>query len=472
MASIAVIGAGVAGLTAAVELKRAGHAVTVFEADDRAGGVIQSVRHGGFLADFGANSMLAPPPLVRGLLSSLDLKRHRVDASTAASRRYVVRGGRPLAVPTSPLALVTTPLFSVGAKLRMLTEAFNRSRPAGGEESVASLVERRLGAEIVQYALDPIVAGVYAGNPHRLSAMHAMPLLGGLEARYGSFVKGALGLIQERRRDRARGVLPPEPEGKMFSYRDGMATLPLALAKALDHDIHYRTRVTRLGPVGSGWRVVTLGPEGPAQHLVDAVICAAPAHGLARIEFAGKQGEDWSALPGIEYSPVAVVVSGYKREEVRHALDGFGVLVPEREGRQTLGTLFSSSLFAERAPAGYVTLTTFVGGARQPDLALSQDATVEAAVDRDLAHLLGITGTPTFRLVQRHTRAIPQYNVGYGAVKERMDRLERTNPGLFLTGSYRNGVSVGDVMTSGLLAAQAVGENLPAGDVAPSGATG
>ena len=119
-----------------------------------------------------------------------------------------------------------------------------------------------------------------------------------------------------------------------------------------------------------------------------------------------------------------------------------------------------------------MTLTTFVGGARQPELALSQDATVEAAVDRDLSHLLGISGTPTFRLVQRHTRAIPQYNVGYGAVKERMDRLERTNHGLFLTGSYRNGVSVGDVMTSGLLAAQAVGENLPAGDIAPSGATG
>ncbi len=456
MATIAVIGSGAAGLTAAFLLHRSGHAVTVFEANDRVGGVLLSVRQGGFLADFGANSTLAPPPLVRGLLSELNLGRERVDASKAARRRYVVRDGRPLPVPTSPGALLTTPLFSAGAKFRMLTEVLNRSRPTGEEESVASLIRRRLGAEIADYGLDPIVAGVYAGDPERLSASHAMPLLGGLEARYGSFVRGAIGLLQERRRDRARGVPSADPEGRMFSYRDGMATLPLALAAALRPHLQLKTRVTHLGPIGDSWRVATEGPAGPAQHLVDAVVCAVPAHALARIRFDGQLPQDWEALTTIEYSPVAVVVSGYRRADVAHPLDGFGVLVPARERRQTLGTLFSSSLFPERAPEGYVTLTTFVGGARQPDLALSQDTTVEAAVEQDLTDLLGVRGAPVVRLTQRWSRAIPQYNLGYGAVKARMDAIERANPGLLLTGSYRNGVSVGDVMTSGLLAAQAV----------------
>ncbi len=463
MATVAVIGGGVAGLTAAVLLHREGHAVTVFEAGDRVGGVLLSVRQGGFLADFGANSMLAPPPLVRALVSALDLGRERVDASRSARRRYVVRDGRPHPVPTSPGALLLTPLFSMGAKFRMLTEVLNRSRPTDAEESVAGLVRRRLGAEIVDYGLDPIVAGVYAGNPERLSAAHAMPLLGGLEARYGSFVRGAIGLIRERRRDQARGIAPAEPEGRMFTYRDGMATLPRALAGVLRGRVRLGTRVTRLSPIGGSWKLDTEGPEGPAQLLADAVICAVPAHALSRIAFEGQEPEAWEALTRIEYSPVAVVVSGYRRADVVHPLDGFGVLVPARERRQTLGTLFSSTLFPERAPEGYVTLTSFVGGARQPELALHQDPTIEAAVDTDLRDLLGIRSAPVFRLTQRWTRAIPQYNVGYGEVKGRMDRLEQANPGLLLTGSYRNGVSVGDVMTSGLLAAQSVAGTVGAG---------
>jgi oxygen-dependent protoporphyrinogen oxidase len=245
-----------------------------------------------------------------------------------------------------------------------------------------------------------------------------------------------------------------------------METLPKALASRLVPDLRLRTRVTKLTPIEGSWLLTLEGPEGSVRQLFDAVICAAPTHSLATMEFEGRELESWRSLENVRYTPVAVVVSGYRREDVAHPLDGFGALVPEVEHRQTLGTLFSSTLFSGRAPEGHVTLTTFVGGARQPELALAGEETITAAVERDLGDLLGARGTPAFRVVQVWPRAIPQYNIGYSTYTAAMDRIENSNPGLFLAGSYRNGVSVGDVMTSGALAAQAAHSMLgPAGAV-------
>ncbi len=460
MANIAVVGGGAAGLTAALGVRRHEHHVTLFEAGDRVGGVIKTVQQDGFLADLGPNSMLAPPPAVRSLLRDLGVSQFQLNSSPAARRRYVIRGGRPLAMPASGLAFLTTSLLSFRSKLRLLAEPFNKSRPTSAEESLAGLVRRRLGQDLVDYALNPLVAGVYAGDPEQLSSIHSMPILGSLEARYGSLLGGAIRMMRERRSDRK------EPEGKLFSFQEGMETLPKSLASRLAPDIRLRTKVTKLTPIEGSWLLTLEGPEGSVRQLFDAVICASPAHALATMEFEGRELEAWRSLEQVRYTPVAVVVSGYRREDVAHPLDGFGALVPEVEKRQTLGTLFSSTLFPGRAPDGHVTFTTFVGGARQPELALAGEDTITAAVERDLRDLLGVRGTPVFRVVQVWPRAIPQYNIGYSTYKAAMDRIEDANPGLFLAGSYRNGVSVGDVMTSGALAAQAAHSLLgPAGAV-------
>jgi oxygen-dependent protoporphyrinogen oxidase len=460
MAHIAVVGGGAAGLTAALGVRRNEHRVTLFEAGDRVGGVIRTVRQHGFLGDLGPNSMLAPPPAVRSLLRDLGISQSQLDSSAAARRRYVIRGGRPRAMPASGFAFLTTPLLSFRSKVRLLAEPFNRSRPSSAEESLAELVRRRLGQDLVDYALNPLVAGVYAGDPEQLSSIHSMPILGSLEARYGSLLGGAIRMMRERRSDRK------EPEGRLFSFHDGMETLPRALASSLAPDLRLRTRVTKLAPIEGSWLLTLDGPGGPVRQLFDAVICAAPAHALATMEFEGRELESWRSLERVRYTPIAVVVSGYQRDDVTHPLDGFGALVPEVEHRETLGTLFSSTLFTGRAPEGHVTLTTFVGGARQPELALAGEATITAAVERDLRDLLGARGTPVFRVVQVWPRAIPQYNLGYSNNTAAMDRIENANPGLFLAGSYRNGVSVGDVMTSGALAARAAHSLLgPAGAV-------
>jgi oxygen-dependent protoporphyrinogen oxidase len=466
MAAIAVVGGGAAGLTAALALRQKDHVVTLFEASERVGGVMRSERSGGFLADLGPNSMLAPPPMVQALLRDLDLQRERVDSPPAARRRYVVRDGRPLAMPASGGAFLTTPLLSLRAKLRLLAEPFNRSRPSGTEESIAQLVRRRLGQDWVDYALNPLVAGIYAGDPEQLSSIHSMPMLGSLEARYGSLLGGAIRMMRERRSDRA------EPEGRLFSFREGMETVPRAIAARLGGDVRLKTRVTGITPIEGSWLLTLEGPDGAVRQLFDAVICAAPSYALAETTFEGREREAWRGLGSIRYTPVAVVVSGFRRDEVGHPLDGFGALVPEVEHRQTLGTLFSSTLFPERAPAGHVTLTTFVGGARQPELALGGAGAIAAAVDRDLRELLGVTGVPVFRRLKVWTRAIPQYNLGYDSTRQAMDRIEEANPGLYLAGSFRNGVSVGDVMTSGALAAQAAHTMLGPAGIVGAGVSG
>jgi len=448
MATVAVIGGGLAGLTAAHAVRAEGHEVQVLESGSEAGGVIRSVREGGFLADLGPNSMMVPPPLVMSLFADLNLMAERVDANPLARRRYVVRNGRPCAVPGSPLSLLTTPLLSFGAKLRLVTEPFRRVPPPATEESLSELVRRRLGQEVVDYLLNPVAAGVYAGDPDHLSAAHAMPSIGALEARYGSLVGGGIKMMKGRNHSSG------EPEGRLFSFRDGMAAIPRALARRLGPALRLNARVTRIAAAGTGWSVTSTGSSGNVTRHVDAVICAAPTHVFPQVEFVGEAEAQWEALAGVRYAPVAVVVSGFARGDVEHPLDGFGVLVPEVERGQTLGTLFSSTLFPGRAPDGFVTLTTFLGGERQPDIARSSEATIAAEADADLQRLLGARGTPAFRRVEKYARAIPQYEVGYGRIREAGDMLERANPGFVLAGSHRNGVAISDVMMSGLLAAQ------------------
>lgn len=448
MADIAVIGGGLAGLAAAHGVRAEGHDVQVLEAGPEAGGVIRSEREGGFLADLGPNSMLVPPPLVMSLFADLDLMSERVDANPLARRRYVVRGGRPCAVPDSPLSLLTTPLLSLRAKLRLVTEPLRRAPPPSTEESLSQLVRRRLGQEVVDYLLNPVAAGVYAGDPDQLSAVHAMPSIGALEARYGSLVGGGLQMMKGRHHTSG------EPEGRLFSFREGMAAIPRALARRLGPTLQLNTTATRIARAGAGWNVTTRSPSGTRSLRVDAVICAAPAHAFPRIEFEGDEAGQWNTLSDVHYAPVAVVVSGFARRDVAHPLDGFGVLVPAVEHGRSLGTLFSSTLFPGRAPEGFVTLTTFLGGERQPEVALGDEASLAAAADADLRDLVGARGRVVFRRVQKYARAIPQYRVGYGRLKAAGDALERANTGFVLAGSHRSGVALSDVMMSGLLAAQ------------------
>lgn len=440
--SIAIVGAGITGLTAAFRLRQRGTPVTVYEASDRPGGVIRSVRKDGYLAEFGPNSVLDISPVIRALIADLGLESRRMYSDPGAENRYLVRWRKPVQMPMSPPGFLTCKLFSWRAKLALLREPFLPKAPADREESVADFVLRRLNREWLDYAINPMIAGIFAGDPARLSVLHGFPKLHALEQNYGSLIKGQILGARERRR---KGEVSKQ-EAKKISFDEGLQVLTDTIGAQLGDALRLNTAVKTLShEVGSGWRVQTAA--GSACH--SAVLLAAPTYRLCEIEIEGGNGLDLGPLSEIHYPPVASVVLGYRREDVAHPLDGFGVLVPEIEKYRVLGTLFSSSLFPNRAPAGHVTLTSYVGGMRAPELALRSEEELAALTAEDLAELLGARGKPSFQHVMVYPRAIPQYVLGYGRFKDHMARMEKELPGLFFAGHYRNGISLADSILAG-----------------------
>ena len=345
--------------------------------------------------------------------------------------------------------MLTTPLFSTGAKLRLLREPFVGRCRDGVEESVAQFVERRLGREFLDRAIDPMVAGIYAGDPQALSVAHAFPRIKALEDEYGSLIRGRI--LGARARAR-RGAVARD-RAPMFSFDEGLQILPDALAADLGDAVTLGSPVAEVRSSQGGFTVAT--PAGSAEHA--AVVFCGTGPGLASLRLDGEPLEVFST---IRYAPVASVVLGFRREEVAHPCAGFGLLVPRVEGLRILGTLFSSSLFPGRAPEGHMTLTSYLGGARHPDLAPLPADTLEGIVREDLRTLLGATGEPTFRHHAFYPRAIPQYEVGYGRFLERMAGLEAGAPGFFIAGHIRNGVSLGDSIAAGVRAAERVAARL------------
>lgn len=447
---VVVVGAGLSGLMAAYALQRGGHRVAVLEAADRAGGVIGTRSRDGFRYETGANSALDNMPLIASLLDVLGITDQRIDTSPQAVSRYIVRGGRLVALPMSPHRLLTSPAFSIRGKLRLLREPFIARAPERADESIAAFVRRRLGQEILDYAVDPFVSGVYAGDPEQLSMQAAFPRVHALEKAHGSLVRGQLATVRERRR--SGDPKPARP--RSFSFHNGMQTLPDALARSL---IHYadHTPVTSIKTRSSEeFSVSGLRNGMPLALHARAVIIATPAPAAAAL-VAPLDTDAARVLASIVYAPVAIVASAYRREDVAHTLDGFGMLVPSRERRRILGTLFSSSLFKGRAPPGHVLLTTFAGGRRNPEMAAQDDATLAGIVDEELAALLGAR-RPLWTEIVRWPHAIPQYELGHRDRVQRIQQACAKRPGLFFCGSWSDGVSVGDRVTSGHAVADTV----------------
>lgn len=445
---VAVLGGGITGLTAAWHLRQAGLTPTVFESSVRVGGAIGTVHADGWRHELGPNSLLEGSPEVGEFVTAAGLGSRRIYASPAAGNRYIVRGGRPVRMPTSPGTFLTTSLFSLRAKLALLGEPFRARGPADRDESVADFAVRRLGREFLDYAVNPFVGGVYAGDPRRLSVRDGFPKLHALEQKHGSLIRGALA-----RRNTSGG-----PAGRMFSFADGLEELPRALAQSLGAAVRLKTHVRSLRPHGHSWEVESESNGARRRDFFSAVVCALPADALVGLNFVDVPRPDGlGGLREIEHPPVASVFTGYRREDVAHALDGFGVLVPEIERRRILGTLFSSSLFPGRAPAGYVALTTFVGGTLQPEIARLDDGALLRVVQEELTSLLGVKREPVFARLQRWPRAIPQYTLGYRRHQEAVAAFEAGAPGLFIGGNCRDGISLANCIASGRRLAQAAG---------------
>lgn len=454
---IAVVGAGISGLSThwflEREARRMGLDVQVETWDPRPvpGGNVRTSSENGWQCEEAAESILNSRRETMDLAIELGLADRVVQVSPLARKRFIVWKGRLRAM--GPASIVG-PFPTWGAKLRALLEPFVPRGPE--DESVAEFGARRLGRGMMEQIMDPMVTGVYAASPERLSVRSAFPRIKTREMAHGSLFAGLLAGMGARR-SVPRGN---RPGSGSYTFRGGMAELAKALAAGLPGKVHQDRQILSMSRQDGNW---ILGASDGSRESFGHVVLAIPAFDVAGISgFPEDLVPDLLRLP---YNPVTVVGLGFDRARIAHPLDGFGFLVPKSEGRRILGTLFSSTLWPHAAPAGKALLRVMVGGGRQPELASLPDQELVGMVCRELADLLGLEGSPEYVHIARHARGIPEYPVGHHATIRRLKtQLEGT--GLHLAGNAWDGIGVNDCVAAALPRARALLDDLQHQDLA------
>ena len=447
-------------------LKQLGLIPLVLEATERAGGVIATIRRNGFVFETGPQFPRFPASVWR-LVRELDLEDEFVAADSKA-KRYIFRHGRMHPAPFSPTGLLRTRLVGFRSKLRIFAEPFGHSQPPKHEESLADFVERKFDADVLDNLVDPFISTIFLGDAHKMGMESAFPALVEWERRRGSLLRGALSVRKSRRGNDGRDAFSPQASVNrgsrsaavngaslhvtdgmpaLGSFKSGMAALPEKLSEELGGAIKYKARLTSVarlggeqGPRSSGWQLsLSDGEQINAEHLVLAI----PADVAARL-LETSSPELASRLKTIEYAPICVVSSAYKRSQVTSSLDGFGFMVPRREGLHTICTFWNSSLSNERAPQGTVLITSFIGRAGDEALAAMTNEELARMVEGENASILGITADPLDRVVWKDPRALPQYNVGHARRVGEISAVLGTLPNLYLAGNFLSGRSIGD----------------------------
>jgi protoporphyrinogen/coproporphyrinogen III oxidase len=451
---VAVIGGGISGLACAYRLRQLGVAVTLFEARDHSGGLIETHEKDGFLFESGPQSFQGTPALL-ALIRELGIEPDLCKAPPQAPR-FILRHGKLQKIPMSPQAVLTSSLLSAGARWNIATEGFRSTKPPSEEESIAQFVRRKFGHEILEYLVAPFVSGVYAGDPETLSLRAAFPSLEEWEQQYGSVVRG---MIRSRASGKERTGPPP-----LCSFGRGVDTLARAIAGKLGASFQpgarteaiERSDAERIDSYRAPRYKIALELAGKRETAVaDAIVVATPAHVASHLvaQLSASVGRE---LSGIAYAGVAVVAAGYYVRQMNQPLDGFGVLIPRSEKYRTLGTVWNSSLFPGRAHGGQMVMTSFVGGATDPAILEKSDDEITAIVEAENARVLGITGPPVATCVWKHPKALPQYNLGHLHIVAAIREGERATPGLFFAGNYLKGPSIPACVDNGFQTAEAV----------------
>ena len=446
---IVVIGTGISGLTAAYLLKQKGFDVTVLEKQNEVGGTIETSCENGFLFDHGPTNALETVPLIIKLVNELNLKDQLVYADKTANRRFIFRNNHLHELPSSAPALLKSKLLSFKTKLRILVEPFVGKSKDGYYQSVAEFVSQRLGKEFLDYIINPLAADVYAGNPESLSVKSAFPNLYALEEKYGSLVLGAFKSAKERKTNSEK----PKVSGRLLSFRDGMSVFPKAIAKYLGSSLMLQTEVKKIEKQNNGYLLNCSLNNGDINLYADMIVSTIPAYSAANL-FGAFDEELKKHLLDIYYPPVLVQYSVYKKEDIRQPLDGFGVMVPYKEHKSFLGTIWNSSIFPNRSPEDTAAFTIIIGGARDTEILSLDKELLFMKVRGEFETMMHITGEPIYSSYKFWPKAIPQYSIGHIEHENYFALFEKKFPGIVLSGSFRGGISIGDCIKNAELIAE------------------
>ncbi|MFT4605842.1 MAG: oxygen-dependent protoporphyrinogen oxidase [Rhodothermales bacterium] len=429
---IAVIGAGLTGLTVAYRLGQSspGSEVVCFERAGRVGGKLKTEYTDGFTIEHGPDVFLARKPWASELCRELELETIPTNQTVKGS--FIRRGNRlhPLPagfgglVPTSWWGLASTSLLSPLAKIRLALEPWIPAGSGVGDESLGAFVRRRLGRETYERLVRPLMGGIYGGNVDALSLEATFPQFRAMEKEHGSLVRAA------RKR--------PKTAGSVFhTLAGGMQSLTDALLAASGAELRVGSEVKRVYPDSSRWIV-----EATEKDSFDAVICTAPAYAAAGM--LSSLDEVAAVLNQIPYNSSAVLTLAFREDSVPRALDGYGYLNPEQEGKPVRACTWSSSKIPGRAPEGSVLLRLFFGRSPDDPWLTATDGELMACAAEELQGTLGIQDKPEFHRVQRWIREQPAYTLGHPARMAQLDSRLKDYPGLFLTGAAYRGVGIPD----------------------------
>lgn len=468
---IAVIGGGISGLAAAHRLLelRPQAKITLLEGRDQLGGVLRTERRDGFLIEHGADNFITTPPWGVEFCQRIGFDGELIQTNDSHRRAFVVSKGKlqpipagfAVMAPSRIWPIISTPILSLRGKLRMVAEMFVRRRVEGGDESLASFVRRRFGREVYERLVQPLLAGIYTGDPEKLSVGATLPRFLEMESTSGSLIRA---IMKQRKTQRRSSQASSGARYSQFvAPREGMSALIQAIADRVQQGnatVCLRSPVKSVLPKdGGGWNLSIEGDQ-PRTLDVDGVVLATSArHSALIMQEADSSLADEFAK--IQYGSCALVSLGFLRKQIGHPLDGFGFVVPMVEKRKILSCSFCSIKYEGRAPKGSVLLRAFVGGTCQSELLELDDEQLQQLVQKELADLMEISGEPTLCHVTRQIQAMPQYYLGHEQlvqrIKDRADKLSN----FAVAGNILGGIGIPACIRSGEQAAEKAVADLP-----------
>lgn len=437
-ARVAIIGGGISGLAALHFLKQklpAEAEIRLFESEKRLGGTVGSDRANGFVCDWGPNGFLDRVPLTLQLVAELGLNNKLRPADPQAEKRYIYRHGRLNAISASPIKFMASPLLSVRGRLRVLMEPFIKAKRDDSDESVFDFASRRIGREAAEAMIDPMVSGIFGGDARAVSLQSCFPTMAALERQYGSLFKALMA-----KRKSSKGAGPAGPAGRLTSFDNGLYTLIERFAELYGEMIESGRKVARITRREESYEVTFT--TGDTSHW-DTVIIATPAFAAAEL-VESLDSQLSQTLKVIPYASISVCCFGYDRAKVGRDFNGFGFLVPRHEGKRILGSIWTSSIFSDQAPADQILMRTMIGGYTDPDAASLPETELISLVDSELRGILGMQFAPDYVRIFRFEKGIPQFLLGHSERLMRIDSRLSLMPGLYLTGNAYNGIGLND----------------------------